>query len=55
MIADIIFLAIVALSWVILRSSMHQARENQQTYEKFIEEGRQRRIDALYGRDPNQE
>ena len=55
MIADILFLGIVALSWLVLRSSMHKARENQQMYEKFIEEGRQKRIDALYGRDPNQE
>ena len=52
---DLIFLSIVALTWFVLRSSLRKARDNQEMYQKFIEEGRQRRIDALYGRDPNQE
>lgn len=49
---DILILTFVSVAcYIIFKSSLRKAHMNQKMYEEFLEKGRQRKIDILYGRD----
>ena len=53
MIEFLIIVSVATVCYVTFLSSLRRAKQNQQMFEEFIEKGRQRRIDLLYGRDPS--
>ena len=51
MIDFLIMCSISVVCYVTFVSSLRRAHENRKAFEDFIEKGRQRKIDLLYGRD----